>query len=415
MQLNSSVNIFGKGILRTTNLDTEGISERLEVATNTTNDAKSRWVIQTKFETPMLNFNKYTNLSENSCTSPAFASESVSRGMWHQYGELPSDNEGVYLQVEEIPTSWLMGALNMSKKKVSRKVKSLVDLCGFPKDAVKLGTVSEVRQISEAVVAVPFTEKDGVRKFFTIPDLDIDDTISAIKREVEPNVYVAGSAAKVGNSVKEMVEKMQKYVFPPPMDFVKYREIQPFAMYIFEFTHNLTRQDLSDIWQNLPPVIGTSFEESESSITHELLAKELIGGGSQIENGVFIEDAKGNDIPSNIQWMVFKVKQRAKTDYFSKIVDRSAEVPKTKSEISEDRKKQLLGKDTEITYNWPYDFFSLVELVKLDAEVTFSDIETDNGGSRKIKQKERNPDIKKERMQASSITEALGKKGARRE
>ena len=38
-----------------------------------------------------------------------------------------------------------------------------------------------------------------------------------------------------------------------------------------------------------------------------------------------------------------------------------------------------------ITYNWPYDFFSLVELVKLDAEVTFSDIENDDKGNKTIK------------------------------
>jgi len=33
--------------------------------------------------------------------------------------------------------------------------------------------------------------------------------------------------------------------------------------------------------------------------------------------------------------------------------------------------------EQEVTYNWPYDFFSLVELVKIDTEVEFSSIEKD--------------------------------------
>ena len=29
-----------------------------------------------------------------------------------------------------------------------------------------------------------------------------------------------------------------------------------------------------------------------------------------------------------------------------------------------------------VSYNWPYDFFSLVELVKLDSEIMFADLKT---------------------------------------
>ncbi len=34
------------------------------------------------------------------------------------------------------------------------------------------------------------------------------------------------------------------------------------------------------------------------------------------------------------------------------------------------------GVSVNVSYNWPYDFFSLVELVKIDAEVTLADTET---------------------------------------
>ena len=69
----------------------------------------------------------------------------------------------------------------------------------------------------------------------------------------------------------------------------------------------------------------------------------------------------GGLVNSNVQWMVFKVKQRAAKDYsiFSKqglttdqpIVPRSIESP--------------------YTFNWPYDYFSLVELLKIDESVEY--------------------------------------------
>jgi hypothetical protein len=406
MQLKSSLNLFGKA-QSSTRQSQDG--ETTEVFSEGTSEAKSKWVIQPKFETPILNFNKYTSLDENSCTKPTFASESVSRGMWHQYGEFPADNEGVFLQVDDIPENWLVGALNVDRVKLKHQVKSLADLCGFDKNPVKLGNVGEVKEISEAVVAVPFVEKDATRQFFTIPRKDIDDTVAALKREVEPGVFVAGGPPKVGETIIDMVKKMRRYVFPPSMDFVRYSQIQPFAMYVFEFKHNLSKQDLADIWQNLPPDIGTSFEESEASISHELLAHELLGGGSVIKDGQLDENAEGNEIPSNIQWMVFKVKRRAKTKYKEKVVQNTGRLPKPALQLAaereEDKDRRAEGEDPEITYNWPYDFFSLVELVKLDAEVTFSNIENDDKGNKKIKSIRSKP-----KEFSSEIAKARGKK-----
>jgi hypothetical protein len=41
----------------------------------------------------------------------------------------------------------------------------------------------------------------------------------------------------------------------------------------------------------------------------------------------------------------------------------------------QERKENI---DSLLSYNWPYDYFSLVELVKLDAEFTFADIDPNN-------------------------------------
>ena len=70
----------------------------------------------------------------------------------------------------------------------------------------------------------------------------------------------------------------------------------------------------------------------------------------------------GLEIPSNIRWMVFKVKQRAKTNYFDKVI-------RKQGVTDEDEKEKLLRP----TFNWPYDYFSLVELVKINASVVFAD------------------------------------------
>jgi hypothetical protein len=402
MQLDSSVNLFGKGIVKkTVNNETGEVSE---VASSDTVRGKTRWIMQTKFETPILNFNKYQKLGENGLTSPSYASESVPRGMWHQYGEIPEDPKvGVFLQVEDIPRTWLKGALGL--KGTQANIKSLADLVGFSKDPVRLGEVAAQKEISECVVAVPFIEEGATRKFFSIPRADIDSCIGATKREVEPGTFVAGGPPKAGDTVYQMVKKMQKYVFPPSMDFVKYKEIDPFAMYIFEFKHTLSKQDLADIWQNLPPDIGTKMEEAEASISHELLAHELLGGGAVVKNGVLDDNAEGNGIPSNIQWMVFKVKKRAKTNYFDKIVAKKGTTEDTSEVALEGVSSSRTGKkDKEITYNWPYDFFSLVELVKIDAEVTFANIENDDKGQKSIKKVE-----SKKTREPSMIGKARGK------
>ncbi len=410
MQLDSSINLFAKGTIKKIKLD--NVDERVvEVASSETKSSKSRWIIQTKFETPILDFGSYVNLRKPYVgSSPLYSAESAARGMWHQYGFLPRKDQSVSLQITDIPESWLTNALNIPVDTARSKIKSLADLVGFSKDPVRLGEVADVKQISEAVVAVPFIEKDGTRQFFSIPREDIDSCINSSLLESSPGNFTAGQTPKAGDSVYQMVKKMQKYVFPPSMDFVKYKEIDPFAMYVFEFKHNLTKQDLADIWQNLPPEIGTRMEEAEATISHELLAHELLGGGSVVKNGVLDDNAEGNGIPSNIQWMIFKAKKRAKTNYFDKVVAKKGTTKDTSSEQLENAQGQT-GDDLGITYNWPYDFFSLVELVKIDAEVTFANIENDDKGQKTIKKVEKkNPlEVSKTRAAARGINIARGK------
>jgi hypothetical protein len=387
MQLNSSLNLFTKGKVRKENLAGDFSSVKQDVATSTTNDSKSRWIIQSKFETPILNFLKYRE--SDSITVPKHGFAHTPRGMWHQYGEIPSgSNEGIFMQVTDIPYSWLKGALGVTRTK--RKVKSLADLVGFSKKPVRLGEIAKAKEIGELVVAVPFVERGNQRVFFSLARADIERAVSGLNKEVRPGIYIDEKGNRVrppmvGDSVLNQVRMMKKYNFPPSMDFVKYKQVDPFAAYCFEFTHKLDKQDLADIWQNLPPKIGRSFQEATATVSHQLLAKDLLGKGAEVSrsikgdsSSIFDINEPGPGIDPDIQWMVFKCKKKAATNYYDKVLVKKGTTRKTKEYKLENVKNTAVGSNDEITFNWPYDFFSLVELVKLDAQVVFADLQPES-------------------------------------
>ena len=166
---------------------------------------------------------------------------------------------------------------------------------------------------------------------------------------------------------------MKKYVFPPTFDFIHNKTVEPAAMYIFEFSHKFSTDDLSHMWQNLSPRLGTQAQPAMATVWHRLLKNQLLNF-----SGPEVLDAKqkGKDIPKaefpeKLQWMVFKVKKRAKSNYYKQIdSDKNVEIP-------------------FYTDNWPYDFFSMIELASIDSEVTF-------------KPTKRNLNIKKKKRKAAN-------------
>jgi hypothetical protein len=165
-----------------------------------------------------------------------------------------------------------------------------------------------------------------------------------------------------------MVDKVKRFVFPPSFDFVNFPlRVDPIAMYIFEFSTTLDRRDLTDIWQNLYPSISRSHEEEEITIRHSL-------------KGVIKERLISNKkLRPDIRWMVFKVKQRAASRYYDQVFTKQGD----KNPISDflGIEADPAGPLSSIQFNWPYDFFSLVELVKIDTAVKFSDVEEDDDGN----------------------------------
>ena len=153
-----------------------------------------------------------------------------------------------------------------------------------------------------------------------------------------------------------MVELMYKYVFPPTFDFVlNPTTVEPFAMYIFEFAIGLNQQDLADMWQNLPPASsrGTSrgLEEAVATIQHPILADQFF-------------DDNTRKLSADLRWMVFKVKKRCPIDYNTL---RRRDIRNTYGDKTF-VKKNL---NTQYSYNWPYDYFSLVELIKIEEGIRY--------------------------------------------
>jgi hypothetical protein len=136
---------------------------------------------------------------------------------------------------------------------------------------------------------------------------------------------------------------LEKYVFPPKFDFLTNDTVDPILMYAFEFSAKVTQQDIADMWQNLPPDINEKFEQKEVVIDNKQILDLLV------------------DNSEDIQWLVFKVKKRAKKSF-------------------EKYRRSLVTDDTSgfednigaYSYNWPYDYFSLVELVKIDETVQYA-------------------------------------------
>ena len=171
---------------------------------------------------------------------------------------------------------------------------------------------------------------------------------------------------------------MQEFVIPPQMDFISYPEtIAPFAMYIFDFEYTFTREDLQYIWQGLMPPSAQTHKKLKRTVRHKLKDNALLSGQDLIDN-------------PNIKWLVFKVKQRANTNYFDKLYLQAGEsnfdkqapqgtlsaIPQ--STIIENKPNRA------ISYNWPYDFFSFVELIKIDASVALRGTEKEEEEEIKI-------------------------------
>ena len=342
-----------------------------------------KWIIRPKWETPMLNFadsgphvigtdesDKTVNLSV-----PVYASASVPRGMWHQFGIQPhAPDIGVFMEIGEIPKQWLKNhymILNTGSvynnfdvangRQITRKVKSLSKLCGFNRNnnQVRLGDLKESMTVREAVVAIPYIQmpvpKKTLRRLKRKPKNTKEQTIKKFIEIPKPRWHHAirgeGTLDTAGVSIRRLSRAMENYVFPPQFDARHNHRVKPIAMYVFEFEYTFDQDDLSYIWQNLAPRNFKKLQFQSSTVSHNLTNNELIN-----------EEILSHD---NLRWMVFKVKQRAKSDYYDLLVEQAGGATSKIKERIPARSKYIAQ------YNWPYDYLSFVELIKMDVDILF--------------------------------------------
>jgi len=300
--------------------------------------------IQPKWETPILNF------KDVAVTLPLTGSGSVARGMWHQYGRKPRRNEGIFIQIQDLDPSEIDDPTLTG---------SLAKQLGFKQDPVRLGTVAESKKVSEAIVAIPFipTVEGGVQIKFPIPRKTVDAAELINEEKTATAEKILQGQNEPTQEILDMVSKMKKFVIPPHLDFVTNKNIDPFAMFIFDFEVTLKEKDLTDMWQNLQPELGRSFQKTEASLPIDIFADGSDKGKSLVS--IF---------PSNTRWMVFKVKQRASYNYFEKTAD-SSDDKRFKFQFKYGSNNSGKTEVPNYSYNWPFDFCSLIELVKIDAEV----------------------------------------------
>lgn len=335
-------------------------------ATRTENTNKERWSIGTKFEAPIYDVAKYDSEYSASYTSHFSSFESdtfcefeglefqTPRTPWTNYADVLLSKEGVFFDVKE----------SFAPDVYNAETGSLLQNCGFTAGRKKVGRLADQKEISEAIVAIPYIDRaiegltvqnasDCNRHFIKV-DLETFRTQKenleklgiAVKREETGE----GTTQKSATTITDMIQNMVKFVVPPQMDFVKFQDIHPFVMYMFDFSTILNKRDLINIWHGIMPEPAIRMEKDEIVITHEMNEDEFF---------------HGKELPDDIRWLVFKVKQRANQNYFEVTTDASDD-NRFKFDFQGDGKVEVVP---DLNYNWPYDYFSLVELSKIEVEV----------------------------------------------
>ncbi len=380
MTLSSSVNLFLSFSDKLVSQDANTGVSRLVSGRETTNNS---WVIQTKFETPSINFSN-SDLSGNlglQFLGGTKENDSVKgiysymmKGLWTTYGTPVDNGSGIKMYVQDSFQNIL-----------TNQTGSLIDLCGFRNagDKKTIGLLAERKKVSECVLMIPYTfiKNHGPDKnsdyattidpllgengiylssqtgngpyYYAINKRVISEYLDGLNFDdasVEQINKAAQASPYQDNTIIKLILAMIKYVIPPHLDWIRNKNINPFIMYVAEFSTEFDKQDLSDIWQGVMPKQSYTAEIEQIDINHKFTVNEF-----------FHSKRPQNDT----KFKTFKVKQRANINYY-KLTDDSKDDVRFKFTFDNSQQATI----PQYSYNWPYDFFSLVELVNVDANIS---------------------------------------------
>ena len=260
-----------------------------------------------------------------------------------------------------------------------------------PKQGANIGKLKSQETFSEAIIAIPFKYNNSKDETI-LYDVDAS-TVSLIKdnlyfsdshkenpfSSVKPFDEISPEATRTwaNKTVYDLLMMMRKYVIPPSLDFLHNNSINPFVMFMIEFEIDLDQDDLKNIWQNIEPTFAKKAIKTKTETTAHLMpTRASQTSGPSIPPHAYFSGKENFLNSADTRWAVFKVKKRAKTNY-NGVTGKAADTPGF-------FRKDLLGtnlNDFLYSYNWPHDFFSLIELAKIDSITTFNPIYNDKEGS----------------------------------
>tara|TARA_A200000159_G_scaffold31770_1_gene28333 strand:- start:14079 stop:26219 length:12141 start_codon:yes stop_codon:yes gene_type:complete len=342
----------------------------------------------------------------------------ASTGIWHQSGSLIDElsNKGYYMVIES----------GDSENSDTYASKDLASKVGFLENdensrSIRLGKIASEKTVWEAVVAIPFYNdpEEGI-KFFALnqdgfraarirntrsefefsqkySDNSLSEDARKLTRSLYDNFYNSPGTDGTEN-IAYQLRMMEKFIIPPQFDFMANydstgdRECEPFVQYIFQFKGKLTEEDLSSMWQNLYPNsqsgIGSAKHSSpfpnsgtSNNATMDFSDVEYVSNFLDTESvGMFQRMTSNYDdvsefLNNEVRWLVFKAKQRGVSDY-RQMIQKSVTQDNVYNLLEQDGKSytfRSLKRDIKPQFNWPYDYFSIVELAKLESKVDFYD------------------------------------------
>ena len=363
MHLSSSLNLFGKTNDALKEYDSNG--QIIGFVDPEDPSDQERWIISTKYECPVLDFGHYTN-------------DTKARGMWNGYGKIPDYNtKGIHITLRETNPETINAPWKFSSGSLLQK---------FFGTGVKRKPVGELakdfeKSISECIVAIPYlpgnSNNNPLADSYNCAYSPDDDKYFFPVTPKKPIGSITGGTPggikfkdqNFAPSVKALQQKMKKFVFPPRYDWVNNEKpaLAPFAMFAFEFNHKLTRQELADIWQGVMPDIAMKVVPETTTLNIPVTKGELMAPFFVDVISAAASKQKTYETIKGLKWMVFKVKQRARNVYANITEDIADNVAGTFFGV--EGSELFVQNDDTYSYNWPYDFCSLVELGKVETEI----------------------------------------------
>lgn len=298
-------------------------------------DSDETWTPYVKWTCPTANLNFSGSKGKTSGSSTydsGFNAGDAIRGIMHQLGSIPDDDQGLFFTVVDNSND-LTG--------------SLAKVVGFDtKQKVRIGDVAPSTVLSDAIVIIPvYLENNQEERLLEI-------STDKFEKNYDISEYI-----------KKVDEFSKKYFMPPLLDFMKIRRqsktpltrkdygkvAAPFLMFFEEYKTVLTKNDLLRFWQGLIPEAAAKMEIDNKTIEFDLEGNPLF---SYDDLNKF-----GGTLPKNLRFKVFKVYRRAEKSY-QNIINRTLGAPETE--------------DYSLTLNWPHGYYEVANMAKVDVELEYN-------------------------------------------